>query len=54
MDLSLDNYYLHVCFNSIGGALSSIKDKDGLSISGRETRVIGAGRRRCFSQSAEA
>jgi hypothetical protein len=29
MDLSLDNYYLHVCFNSIGGALSSIKDKDG-------------------------
>lgn len=29
MDLSLDNYYLHVSFNSIGGALSSIKDKDG-------------------------
>ena len=51
MDLSLDNYYLHVSFNSIGGALSSIKDKDG---TGRETRVIGAGRRRCFSQSAEA
>ena len=29
MDLSLDNYYLHVGFNSMGGALSSIKDKDG-------------------------
>lgn len=30
MDLSLDNYYLHVGFKSMGGALSSIKDKDGI------------------------
>lgn len=45
MDLSLDNYYLHVGFNSMGGALSSIKDKDGteVSLAGRRALLERAG-----------
>lgn len=54
MEYKLKNDLLKVKLQSFGGALSSIRDRDGGNIYGKEIRHIGAARLPCFFQSAEA
>lgn len=48
MEKSLQNENLSINVNSFGGALSSIKDKDGLEYLWQGVRNIGADRPLCF------
>ena len=53
MTIELKNDYLTVQFQEVGGALSSIKDKDGVEYLWQGMQLIGVAKRQSYSRIAE-